>query len=93
MILPANVKVIPPVGYLQMLALEKSARFILTDSGGIQKEAYLLAVPCITLREETEWNETLIDGWNILVGLDSDRVRQALNQPEKHQAPTPGGLS
>src|SRR5438552_11586378 len=89
MVLPANVKAIPPVGYLQMLALEKSARFILTDSGGIQKEAYILAVPCITLREETEWNETLIDGWNILVGLNSDRVRQALNQPQKHQAPPP----
>lgn len=61
-----------------MLALEQNARLILTDSGGIQKEAYWLAVPCITLRDETEWVETVETGWNVLTGANRDKILHAV---------------
>ena len=76
-----NIRVIEPVGYIEMLALERHAHTIITDSGGVQKEAYFQRTPCVTLREETEWTETVENGWNHLAGTDTDAILHALQQP------------
>jgi UDP-N-acetylglucosamine 2-epimerase len=76
--LKSHVHLIDPVGYLDMVMLSSSARLILTDSGGLQKEAYWLSVPCVTLRDETEWVETVDAGWNTLVGSDSEKIVHAV---------------
>ncbi len=74
------IRLIEPVNYFDMLMLEANARAILTDSGGVQKEAYILSVPCITLREETEWAETLRSGANKVVGVDARKIMKAINE-------------
>jgi UDP-N-acetylglucosamine 2-epimerase len=79
--LPPNVHAIGPVGFLEMVALEGRAHVVATDSGGVQKEAYLSAVPCVTLRSETEWVETVEAGWNRVVDADPTALRAALADP------------
>jgi UDP-GlcNAc3NAcA epimerase len=69
-----NVKIIEPVSYLKMVLLLKNAKKVLTDSGGLQKEAYFLKKPCVTLRDETEWIETLEGNWNFIVGADKEKI-------------------
>jgi UDP-N-acetylglucosamine 2-epimerase len=84
-----HVHLIDPVGYVEMVALLSSARLVLTDSGGLQKEAYWLAVPCLTLRNETEWVETVDVGWNLLVGSDFQPIVDAVHSfapPDSHPA-------
>lgn len=78
---PENVTIIEPVSYLQMMQLTMQADKVLTDSGGLQKEAYFLGKQCITLRTETEWVETLHDNWNTITGTDPGRILDAINLP------------
>ncbi len=73
-----HVLLIEPVGYFDMIRMAQSARMILTDSGGIQKEAYWLGVPCVTLRNETEWVETVENGWTRLAGTETQRIVEAV---------------
>lgn len=73
-----NILSIEPVGYLDMISLELHANRIVTDSGGVQKEAFFLHKPCITLRDETEWVETIDSGWNILVGTDTMKILDSI---------------
>lgn len=87
--LPLNVRLAAPAGYVEMLALVGAARGLLTDSGGLQKEAYWLGVPCITLRDETEWVETVEAGWNQVTGADTERIVHAVRTMSRPAARPP----
>jgi UDP-GlcNAc3NAcA epimerase len=84
-----HVQLIDPVGYLDMVALTGAARMVLTDSGGLQKEAYWLGVPCVTMREETEWVETVDAGWNTLAGADAAKIVEAVHGFAPSGSPPP----
>jgi UDP-N-acetylglucosamine 2-epimerase len=86
---PANLHLLDPVGYFDMLAFETGARAILTDSGGVQREAYFLAVPCVTLREDSEWPEVVASGWNTLAGSDVERIIEAAQRSRPETPPPP----
>ncbi|HNT33204.1 MAG: UDP-2,3-diacetamido-2,3-dideoxy-D-glucuronate 2-epimerase [Candidatus Aminicenantes bacterium ADurb.Bin147] len=76
----SGIRFIDPLGPLEMARLESGAAMILTDSGGVQKEACWLKVPCVTLRDRTEWGETVASGWNVLAGADKKRIIQAVRE-------------
>lgn len=83
-----GISAVEPLGYLDMTRLVRAARAVITDSGGVQKEAFLASVPCLTMRDETEWVETVEAGWNRLIGLKADAVAGALAE-----LPAPGETS
>ena len=82
-VLKSNVKVIEPVGYLEMVWLEANCKFVATDSGGVQKEAYFFQKLCKTMRDETEWVELVESGWNSLVGANSKSIEDAFTITSK----------
>ncbi len=87
-IIPENISIIEPLGYLDFIFLQKHSEKIITDSGGIQKEAYLNGIPCITIRPETEWIETVEAGWNVLVGDKKDQlIENCLHFKPSHNRP------
>lgn len=88
--LAPSIELITPLSYLSMVTLVLNARCALTDSGGLQKEAVWLGTPCITLRDETEWTETLEGGWNQVVGADTGRILQAVQQQPTGNPPVFG---
>lgn len=91
--IPDNLSIIKPVPYLSMLTLISSASKVFTDSGGLQKEAVWLGTPCITMRDETEWTETLSGNWNQVVGADTTKIIEASKREPDGAAPLFGAVS
>jgi len=91
---PGHVRIVPPLGYLDMVRLLVGARMVLTDSGGLQKEAYWTGIPCVTLRGETEWVETVRAGWNLLAGADTSVILEAVRtyRPPQERPELYGGI-
>lgn len=90
--IPPRIAIIEPATYLQMLTMIQEAKAVITDSGGIQKESFWLKKPCVTLRSETEWLETLAGGWNKLVGSDLNLIHEFLSEaPSKNKSQVPFG--
>lgn len=92
----AEIEIIGPVGYLDFISIMEAATLVVTDSGGAQKEAFFLNTPCVTLRNETEWIETVQLGWNVLVGADADRIREEVatfEVPSTHPNPYGDGTA
>ena len=86
------LQIVDPIGYLDFLALLDGAERIATDSGGVQKEAFYLSTPCVTMRDRTEWVETVECGWNVLVGADAERITEELTREWRlSEQPTPYG--
>lgn len=95
LVMPSNVRVTEPLGYLDLVAALSQAKVAVTDSGGLQKEAYWLGVPCVTLREETEWTETVSSGWNVLADASVERIVHGVTHATRVSVPrdaygTPG---
>lgn len=86
----ARLAIVEPLPYLDMIALMQDARVICTDSGGVQKEAFFFGVPCVTMRDETEWVELVTLGWNTLVGADETRIVEAVSRAEPAAMPAAG---
>lgn len=87
--LPQTLRIVDPLGYLDSLALLGGAACVATDSGGVQKEAYFLGVPCVTLRDETEWIETIGTGWNVLAGADAEQIAVSVRRQLEPRGPRP----
>jgi len=90
---PENLIPSPPVSYLDMLQLTKNAAVVVTDSGGLQKEAFFFGVPCVTMRDETEWNETIEAKANVTVGANADRIVAAVSQQRERRGKLPDAES
>jgi len=86
-----HIKITPPLPYMDMLHLESNALLIMTDSGGVQKEAYFVGTPCLTLRDETEWTETLTGGWNQVAGTSPEKILPLVKSLRSQNGASPSG--